>query len=177
MPEEMGIVAVVRTLGVLMLAACTAGVEERRGKEHLTYSLTVPETVPSGQPVTVGFELENRSPAPVWVLAWNTPLEGMMNDIFRVERDGAEVPYEGPMVKRGNPSGSDYVRLSPGESVSAEVDLARGYDVSKPGSYRVDFRGRLHDVSSDGGEVPRPLDGHRSVEITGRAATFHVVPP
>ena len=173
----MRIMAVVRTLGALALAACTAGVEARRGEDSLTYRLTVAETVPAGQPVTVGFELENRSPVPLWVLTWNTPLEGMSNDIFRVERDGAEVPYEGPMMKRGNPSRSDYVLVAPGKSVSAEVDLARGYDVSRPGSYRVDFRGTLHDVVPDGGDVPRAQDQHRSAEITGQAVSFRVVPP
>jgi peptidyl-Lys metalloendopeptidase len=171
----MGIMAGIRILGALTLAACAAG--ERRGEESLTYRLTAPETVASGQPVTVGFELENRSPVPLRVLTWNTPLEGMSNDIFRVERDGAEVPYEGPMMKRGNPSPGDYVLVAPGKSVSAEVDLARGYDVSRRGSYRVDFRGRLHDVVPDGGEVPRARDQHRSAEITGQAASFRVVPP
>lgn len=173
----MRIMAVVLTLGALALAACSAGVEERRGEDSLTYRLTVAATVPAGQPVTVGFELENRSPVPLWVLTWNTPLEGMWNDIFRVERDGAEIRYEGPMVKRGSPSRSDYVLVAPGKSVSAEVDLARGYDVSRPGSYRVDFRGRLHDVAPDGGEIPRPPDGHSSAEITGLPASFRVVPP
>jgi hypothetical protein len=38
-----------------------------------------------------------------YVLKWFTPLEGIGGDIFRVERDGAELPYHGKLVKRGPP--------------------------------------------------------------------------
>ncbi|HVR99286.1 MAG TPA: hypothetical protein VMW27_21880, partial [Thermoanaerobaculia bacterium] len=64
------------------------------------------EAVPplvAGGPVSVRFTLTNPGEAPVWVLGWNTPLEGWQGTIFAVSRGGQEIPYQGPMVKRGDP--------------------------------------------------------------------------
>lgn len=52
-----------------------------------------------------GFTLENLSDETVYVLKWFTPLEGLFGDIFRITRDSEEIPYTGPMVKRGDPVG------------------------------------------------------------------------
>jgi hypothetical protein len=67
-------------------------------------------------------------------------LEGLAGDIFRVQRDGVSLPYHGIQVKRGVPTSEGYVWLEPGGSVFAEVDLAEGYDFSKPGRYTLQYR-------------------------------------
>jgi peptidyl-Lys metalloendopeptidase len=51
-----------------------------------------------------------------------------------------EVPYLGKMVRRASPKAGDYVWVDAGGSVSAEVDLAQGYDFSQPGQYNIEFR-------------------------------------
>ena len=108
--------------------------------------LEAPASLPQGEPVEVRFTLTNRSETSLYVLRWYTPLEGLYGDIFRVERDGEPVPYNGPLVMRGDPTGDDYVYLDPGESVSATVDLTAvgendvpAYDFSKPGRYTIAF--------------------------------------
>jgi hypothetical protein len=106
----------------------------------LTANMDVPTSLDSGATVMAGFTCTNTSSDGVHVLKWFTPLEGIAGDIFRVERDGVELAYRGKLVKRGPPISEDYVWLEAGESVSAQVDMAEGYDFSQAGLYTIEFR-------------------------------------
>ena len=106
----------------------------------LVAAIEAPESLPTGAAVNVKFTLTNTSPEGLYVLNWFTPFEGLAGDIFRVQRDGVSLPYHGIQVKRGVPTSENYVWLDPGGSVSAEVDLAEGYDFSQPGRYTLQFR-------------------------------------
>ena len=109
-------------------------------ESDLTAKIDVPTSLDSGGIVMAIFTLTNTSSDGLFFLKWFTPLEGIAGDIFRVERDGAELPYRGKLVKRGPPISEDFVWLEAGESVSAEVDLAEGYDFSQAGQYTIQFR-------------------------------------
>jgi hypothetical protein len=126
---------------ILAFVASTTVSEEPTSQESdLTAKIDVPTSLNSGVIVMAVFTLTNTSSDGFYVLKWFTPLEGIAGDIFRVERDGAELPYRGKLVKRGPPISEDYVWLEAGESVSAEVDLAEGYDFSQAGQYTIQFR-------------------------------------
>jgi hypothetical protein len=119
------------------------------------------EAVP---PSTVRFTLTNRSQAPVRVLRWNTPLEERWRGtIFRVTSGGKEIPYQGPLTKRGDPGPEEYVEIAPGGSVSGDADLSAVYDLA-PGSYRVEVAEGLADVAVDAA-TPRPRDQHRPLAL------------
>ena len=92
------------------------------------------------------FSLKNESGQGMDVLTWNTPLDGFNSNMFHVEHQGVRAVYLGRVVKRGLPKPEDYVRIEPGESVSAEVDLAEAYDIAKAGDYRVGYRARILDI-------------------------------
>lgn len=123
----------------------------------LECSLSAPAQLKVGEPVPVQLRLTNPTAQPLSVLTWRTPLEGLLGDDFQVTRDGAEVPYEGPMVKRGEPQAADYTSLAPGKSVEATVDLSKGYALQQPGRYRIAYRGPLMDVATAEQKLPRPL--------------------
>jgi heat shock protein HslJ len=106
----------------------------------LVATIEAPESLPTAAAVNVKFTLTNASPEGLFVLNWFTPLEGLAGDIFRVQRDGVSLPYQGIQVKRGVPIPEHYVWLDPGGSASAEIDLAEGYDFSQPGRYTIQFR-------------------------------------
>ena len=126
----------------------------------------------------IRFVLSNPSQAPVWVLKWNTPLEGWMGSIFTVTGpDGTELPYTGPMVKRGDPSRDEYVQIPPGGETDAEVDLANVYDLSKPGRYRLQVTGGIADLTADPASVPRPREQHQGVALECGEVTLEVGPP
>jgi hypothetical protein len=128
-------------------------------------------------PTSLRFTLTNPNAAPLWVLRWNTPLEGWKGTILTVNHNGTEIFYQGPTFKRGDPSREDYVEIPAGESASATVDLAQVYEVSQPGRYEVKVTGSLHDVAKDGGAVPRPRDRQEAMELRCEGVILEVKNP
>ncbi|MGD2105494.1 MAG: hypothetical protein PVJ55_10340, partial [Anaerolineae bacterium] len=109
--------------------------------------LTAPCASLATDSVQIEVAVANHSEVGAYLLTWYTPLEGLRGDIFRVERDGRPIPYEGPLVVRGNPTREDYVFLDAGEALSCTVDLAAvgetnkpPYDFSEPGKYTISFK-------------------------------------
>lgn len=131
----------------------------------LECTLSVAPQVGAGEPVEVLFRLTNPTRQPLYVLKWHTPLEGLRSHLFTVTRDGAELPYQGPMVKRAAPSASDYVTLAPGDSVEARVDVSLAHEMAPPGRYQLTFRKELMDVATEQAELPHPLDGFQGMPV------------
>jgi peptidyl-Lys metalloendopeptidase len=98
---------------------------------------------------TVGFTLSNRTGVDVYLLRWQTPIDGINTELFEVTREGEPVAYTGRLVKFGNPRPEDYVRVAAGESLSMAVDLAGSYDFSRTGEYSVRYHAFAQDVLLD----------------------------
>ena len=170
-------------LSFFLAMACDGGAAQRTTSmevhkneaQVLKYYLTSRESYNVGQSVRIGFRIENVSNDKVWILIWYTPFEGIKGKIFQVTRDGNPVPYQGRMVKRGDPRPEDYVRIDPGASRSIDVDLSSAYDLSIPGTYQVTFKGRIYDVVKEAAVLPRKRDQHQIMNITGNSITFNVV--
>lgn len=140
--------------------------------------LEAPSSLPSGEAVKLQFTLTNHSPERLYVLDWYTPLEGILGEIFGVERDGQAIPYEGPLVMRGDPLPENYVRLEPGASVSAEVDLATVYDFSQAGEYTVEFLSpRISHVAKTEREFATSVDDLGPVEIPCNSLRLTITGP
>lgn len=161
------------SFAILLALLPALTVQDARGETDMSAPLTgrlaVLTCPDSGEGVWLLFELANTLDRPVWVLTWNTPLEGLWNDILRVERGGTTVPYEGPMAKRGTPSPADYLLIPPMGKTRAAIDLSAAFDLTGAGPYTVAFNGLVHDVmiaasTEDGDEAP-PFD---QVTIDGR---------
>jgi hypothetical protein len=129
----------------------------------------------SGGPTGIRFQLVNRMPEALWMLRWNTPFEGWRGTILSVSFQGRELPYGGPMVKRGDPVAGDYMRLRASESQIVGMDLSQVYDMSKPGLYTVKAVGDLQDVIQDGTQPPRPRDRFQRIKLSCNEVTLDVV--
>lgn len=106
----------------------------------LTCVLAAPALAPLAEPVVpVSFTLRNDGSRTITVLRRQTPLEGILGDLFEVTLEGRRLEYRGRMVKRGPPTAGEFVTIGPGSLAHATVDLAAGYDLSSPGRYRVRF--------------------------------------
>lgn len=128
----------------------------------------------AGGPTGVRFQVINRLDKPISVLRWNTPFEGWRGTLFSVSLQGQEIPYRGPMVKRGDPDLGDYMTLRPGESQIIGSDLSQAYDMSKPGLYTVKVTGGFQDVIEDGTQPPRPRDRFKPVGLVCNELTLDV---
>jgi Tol biopolymer transport system component len=162
-----------------------SGATTQPSNADLEAVLEAPASLPRGEPVEVRFTLTNRSETGLYVLKWYTPLEGLYGDIFRVERDGEPIPYNGPLVMRGDPTGDDYVYLDPGESASATVDLtavgendAPAYDFSRPGRYTIVFISpRISHVAPSVSTMARSVEDLHPVQMSSEPITVEISAP
>lgn len=169
-------------LPVLMsfILFCAFPEEESQMKKEklkcLSCTLEINEHFPAEEPVNLRFYLKNQCDYTHYVLTWYTPLEGLLGNIFRIVLDdGEQIPYRGIMARRGQPAAKDYVSIKPGETLSAEVDLASSYDLSKAGHYHLQFNGQLHDVTENKHLIPRKEDAHQWQKIRCNAVDFHII--
>jgi heat shock protein HslJ len=141
----------------------------------LVATIEAQESLPIGEAVTVKFTLTNISSEGLFVLKWFTPLEGLAGDIFSVQRDGVDLAYRGKLVKRGPPISADYVWIDAGGSISAEVDLAEGYDLSQAGQYTLQFRSpRLSHTAKTAGEQADTFDELEAIQIPSKPVSVTV---
>ena len=144
----------------LALIACGAHAAQPSGLEINLAPSTGKSAHGTGK---VLYSITNRTSASLMVLAWETPLRGVDADLFDVRRDGQSVAYVGREFKRpGVPSAEDYIEIAPGQTLSAEVDLAAHYDMAKAGEYAAQAHGHFHDTVAvrakrGGGEDVLPI--------------------
>ena len=100
------------------------------------------ETAPrhkNDQHVVITFTIINKTEQDIYVLKWNTPLEGLRSDCLEVTVNGHRVKYDSMLAKRRKPRKEDYVLIEAGKSISTKVNLDEAYDVSEQGEYVVTF--------------------------------------
>ena len=142
---------------------------------ELQATIEVPATLSSGEAVNLRFTLINNTDTRLYVLKWYTPLEGIAGEIFRIERDGQAIPYQGILAKRAAPPAEGYVLLGPGESVSAEVDLATAYDFSKAGEYTIEFLSpSISHVARTEAEMAKTVDDLGPVQIPSNRVAIKI---
>ncbi|MFE1908947.1 M35 family metallopeptidase [Streptomyces gardneri] len=129
-----------------------------------------------GEPITLSFEIRNAADESYRILTWDTPLLNSPLNFLSVSREGSELPYDGPLVKRGDPSEEEYIDLAPGESRSGEIDLSQLYAIQLPGEYTVTLNAELADVypATEGSRGARARAHHDRHALESVSVTFVV---
>jgi peptidyl-Lys metalloendopeptidase len=143
--------------------------------DKVKYGLTAKDTFIKDSPIAINFTLQNTSNEKLWILTWYTPLEGLKGKIFQVTCEGKEIPYEGPMVKRGQPSKADYIYIEPGKSVSKEIDLSSAYQVPESQACVIAFKGRIYDYATSSNTLPKRNEEQQIVNIPGNSIVIQVI--
>lgn len=151
--------------------------EDKPAAEALACELSAKASVRSGEPVLVKLRLMNRAAQEVFVLGWRTPFEGLFGNDWQVTLNDAEIPYKGPMAKRGDPAADDYMTIAAAGVAEAEVDVSLAYLMKEPGRYKIAFRGPLMDVVTQKAEVPRPLAQHKAMPVACPTIEVEVTAP
>ncbi|MES2018381.1 MAG: M35 family metallo-endopeptidase [Pseudomonadota bacterium] len=89
--------------------------------------------------VTVRLTITNTSSQPQLMLKWHTAFGEIEESLFKITRDGVNVPYLGAHYKRGTPTAADYYLLKPGASHTIKVELSDMYDMSVTGQYAISY--------------------------------------
>ena len=103
--------------------------------------------------------LTNTSNKVARVPKYQLPIGELEAKLFSVSRDGAPVAYEGPMIKRGLPSASDFAILRPGQSYRSVVQLADSYDMRKSGTYTITLASAMQHASMSDGSMLKTTRG------------------
>ena len=115
--------------------------------------------------------LTNTSNKIVRVPKYQLPLGELQAKLFSISRDGEQVAYEGPMIKRGLPLASDFAILRPGQSYKSVMTLADAYDMRKSGTYTITLASAMQHASlSDGSMLKTP----RGMPLTLQSAPLRM---
>jgi len=133
--------------GIVALAAFLAFASTASaGMRGLTASLEARSGfVGAADDAVVKITYRNDSPEDIYLVRWQTALNGVEENLFDVRRDGQAVAYTGRLYKRATPRAEDYVRIPAGSSLSADVELSAVYDLSRTGEYSIRYRAALQD--------------------------------
>ena len=134
--------------------------------------LSVAKSLRAVQPAELVFTLTNAGDDVLQVLNWQTPFEGIKAPMFTLKRDGVEVEYRGPMLKRGAPRKQDYLVLKPGERRQVNINLSDAWSVDAPGNYTVTYSAHLFDVISGTAIAPRGFEEMQEVTPSCNTVAF-----
>jgi peptidyl-Lys metalloendopeptidase len=134
--------------------------------------LSVAKVLRNAEPAELVFKLTNAGEEVIQVLNWQTPFEGIRGPIFTVLREGTELQYRGPMLKRGAPRKEDYLTLKAGEKKQTQINLAEAWDVDASGNYTVQYAAHLFDVITGPASAPRSLDEFKAVTPNCNSVAF-----
>lgn len=115
--------------------------------------------------------LTNTSNKVARVPRYQLPLGELQAKLFQVSRDGQPVAYEGPMIKRGLPTASEFAILQPGQSIRSVVQLADAYDMRKSGTYTITLASPLQHASLSNGSM---LKTNRGLPLSLRSAPLRM---
>ena len=142
-------------------------------------SLTAESSYRLGDPLLITFEIENTDSESYQLLTWGTPLEGQFTvDCLLVRRDGELVPYDGRLVKRGDPPPEAYVVIRPGERLKETVDISQAYSIEQVGDYTVTLNASFFDafpVPENVKQAPRKRQAHEFHKLPPAVVQFKVV--
>jgi hypothetical protein len=114
--------------------------------------------------VALQFTLHNAGTQDLHLLRWGSPFEGAWFGPFvRVSTAAGELPFQGAMRKRGDPSAGDYLLLRAGQTLAANLALNDAYALPPTGLLVLRAGWRWHDAMATG-NPPRPRAAHQGLD-------------
>ena len=163
---------------VALLVAATVGAARQDG---LSATVNVAQSeFGASQDVLVTLTISNPTKHTVRILRWFTAGAGVEEPIFEVTRNGQPVRYVGAHFKRPAATGSDYVRLEAGGSITSTVDLGAFYDLSASGTYEIAYSVAAYGLLAGKGNASGRealASATVSVKVEGRAGKGKPTPP
>jgi hypothetical protein len=110
----------------------------------LLAKMSIKDTIKAGELIAMKFTVYNNADTTQHFCKWHTPFEPFISKYLDVKStSGEEVRYKGAMAKRVMPPpASSYIAVYAKDSISATIDLSKGYDISKPAKYTITYVGQ-----------------------------------
>jgi hypothetical protein len=122
----------------------TASAPDSSAAKPLFATMKINNVINAGDSVKMKFTVYNTADSVQHFCKWHTPFEPLISKYLDVKAaDGEEAQYKGAMAKRIMPPPADsYIAVKPGDSLSVDVNLMKGYAITKPGTYSVSYVGQ-----------------------------------
>jgi hypothetical protein len=103
--------------------------------------MSLSPTIKAGEALQMRFTVYNNADTVQQFCKWHTPFEPLLSKYLDItDEAGEEASYKGAMAKRMMPPPADsYLKVKPKDSLTTVVDLAKGYNITKPGTYKVKY--------------------------------------
>jgi len=152
---------------VLLIALLITSFASAAPKDGPAVKLSVAQgDFSSEQDVLVSVTISNPTKHTIRILKWFTPVEGVEEPLFFIQRDGEPVSYIGANYKRPAATGKDYISLKAGESITSIVNLGEYYDLSISGQYDVSYAVTTYNLYNEKGNAFKVRDVLISDPIT-----------
>ena len=99
--------------------------------------------------VACSFEFTNVADEDLYILKYDTPLEGLFSPFVAVYQEGHLVQYEGLIGYRLSPRKQDFQLLKAGQSISATVQISDAFTFSSDGLYSIYYAKPLKFIMQD----------------------------
>ncbi|RBQ02889.1 protease [Pedobacter miscanthi] len=111
--------------------------------DSLEARIKVNGNVAPGDPLLLRFVVYNNTDSTKSFCIWHTPFEPLMSNYLSITNEkGEEAQYKGPMAKRVMlPPATSYSKVNAGDSLVANADLLKAYDLKKGSTYKVFYNG------------------------------------
>ncbi|WP_293304035.1 protease [Pedobacter sp. UBA5917] len=111
--------------------------------DSLEAKIKVNGNVAPGDPLLLRFVVYNNTDSTKSFCIWHTPFEPLMSSYLSITNEkGEEAQYKGAMAKRVMPPpATSYSKVNAGDSLVANADLLKAYDLKKGSSYKVVYTG------------------------------------
>lgn len=137
MSRRSGAIFLVVAIAAFLAFASTASA----GVRGLTTTLETQKSfIGPSEDAVVRITYRNDAAEDLYLVRWQTALQGVEENLFDVRVDGQPVAYTGRLYKRATPAAADYVRIPAGGSISADVELSSVYDLSRTGEYSIRYQ-------------------------------------
>ncbi|RZL17471.1 MAG: protease [Pedobacter sp.] len=103
--------------------------------------MSIAPIIKAGEAIQIRFTVYNDADSVQQFCKWHTPFEPLLSKYLDITDEGGdEVLYKGAMAKRIMPPPLDsYVKVNPKDSLSVIVDLSKGYTITKPSIYKLNY--------------------------------------
>ncbi|MBC7565594.1 MAG: protease [Pedobacter sp.] len=108
---------------------------------QLYAKMTVSPTIKMGKPMQMRFTVYNDANSIQQFCKWHSLFKPLISKYLDITNEsGEEANCKGAMAKRViPPPANSYVKIAPKDSLSVIVDLAIGYNITKPSTYKLEY--------------------------------------
>ena len=119
--------------------------------------------------VACSFQFTNNANEDLYILKWNTPLEGLRSPFITVTLNKNNmIPYKGIIVYRLSPAKENFALLKAGETISATIQITDAFKIDTDGLYNIQYNNPIQYLPVDDMSLmsnTREATAHESVNI------------